>query len=59
MQFDNPANTEIHRNTTAMEILNDFPDGLDYLIAGVGTGGHIAGCAEVLKKFSRTQSAGS
>ncbi len=50
MQFDNPANTEIHRNTTAMEILRDFPDGLDYLIAGVGTGGHITGCAEVLKK---------
>jgi len=50
MQFDNPANTEIHRNTTAMEILHDFPDGFDYLIAGVGTGGHITGCAEVLKK---------
>jgi cysteine synthase len=50
MQFDNPANTEIHRNTTAMEILNDFPAGLDYLIAGVGTGGHITGCGEVLKK---------
>jgi cysteine synthase len=50
MQFDNPANTEVHRNTTAREILNDFPDGLDYLITGVGTGGHITGCAEVLKK---------
>jgi len=50
MQFDNPANTEIHRNTTALEIINDFPDGLDYLITGVGTGGHITGCAEVLKK---------
>jgi cysteine synthase len=50
MQFDNPANTEIHRNTTAQEIVNDFPDGLDYLITGVGTGGHITGCAEVLKK---------
>jgi len=50
MQFDNPANTEIHRNTTAKEIINDFPDGLDYLITGVGTGGHITGCAEVLKK---------
>jgi cysteine synthase len=49
MQFDNPANTEIHRNTTAQEIVNDFPDGLDYLITGVGTGGHITGCAEVLK----------
>ncbi len=50
MQFDNPANTDIHRTTTAMEILHDFPEGLDYLIAGVGTGGHITGCAEVLKK---------
>lgn len=50
MQFDNPSNTNIHRNTTAQEILNDFPDGLDYLITGVGTGGHITGCAEVLKK---------
>jgi cysteine synthase A len=50
MQFDNPANTEIHRTTTAMEILEDFPEGLDYLISGVGTGGHITGCAEVLKK---------
>jgi cysteine synthase A len=50
MQFDNPANTEIHKNTTAREIINDFPDGLDYLITGVGTGGHITGCAEVLKK---------
>ena len=43
MQFDNPANTEIHRNTTAQEILKDFPEGLDYLITGVGTGGHITG----------------
>jgi cysteine synthase A len=50
MQFDNPANTEIHRTTTAKEILDDFPEGLDYLISGVGTGGHITGCAEVLKK---------
>jgi cysteine synthase len=50
MQFDNPANTEIHRQTTALEIINDFPDGLDYLITGVGTGGHITGCAEILKK---------
>jgi cysteine synthase A len=50
MQFDNPANTEIHKSATAQEILNDFPDGLDYLITGVGTGGHITGCAEVLKK---------
>jgi cysteine synthase len=50
MQFDNPANTDIHRTTTAQEILKDFPEGLDYLISGVGTGGHITGCAEVLKQ---------
>jgi cysteine synthase len=49
MQFDNQANTEIHKNSTAPEIIKDFPDGLDYLITGVGTGGHITGCAEVLK----------
>jgi len=48
-QFENPANSEVHRNTTAQEILTDFPDGLDYLITGVGTGGHITGCAEILK----------
>ncbi len=48
-QFDNPSNTEIHRKTTAQEILNDFPDGLDYVITGVGTGGHITGVAEILK----------
>jgi cysteine synthase A len=50
MQFDNPSNTNIHKETTAQEIIIDFPDGLDYLITGVGTGGHITGCAEVLKK---------
>ncbi|MDS4026479.1 MAG: cysteine synthase A [Candidatus Contendobacter sp.] len=49
-QFENPANVAIHRRTTAQEILNDFPEGLDYLISGVGTGGHITGCAEVLKE---------
>ncbi len=49
-QFDNPANTEIHRKTTALEIANDFPEGLDYIITGVGTGGHITGVAEVLKE---------
>ncbi len=55
-QFDNPANTEIHRKTTAQEIINDFPDGLDYVITGVGTGGHITGVAEVLKaKFPALQ----
>ena len=54
MQFDNEANTLIHKTTTAQEILKDFPDGLDYLITGVGTGGHITGCAEVLKsKFPK------
>lgn len=55
-QFDNPANTEIHRKTTALEILADFPDGVDYLITGVGTGGHISGVAEILKeKFPNTK----
>jgi len=48
-QFDNPANIAVHQQTTAREILRDFPDGLDYLITGVGTGGHITGVAEVLK----------
>jgi cysteine synthase len=48
-QFDNPANSEVHRKTTAQEILADFPDGLDYMITGVGTGGHITGVAEILK----------
>lgn len=49
-QFENPANIAVHRETTAKEILVDFSDGLDYLITGVGTGGHIGGCAETLKK---------
>ncbi|MEO6855217.1 MAG: cysteine synthase A [Rhodoferax sp.] len=48
-QFENPANIAIHVRTTAQEILADFPDGLDALITGVGTGGHITGCAQVLK----------
>jgi cysteine synthase A len=48
-QFANPANVQVHRETTAKEIIADFGDGLDYLITGVGTGGHITGCAEVLK----------
>ena len=48
-QFDNPANVDAHVHTTAQEILADFPDGLDALITGVGTGGHITGCARVLK----------
>lgn len=49
-QFDNQANVEVHKRTTAREILEDFPDGLDYVITGVGTGGHITGVAAVLKK---------
>jgi cysteine synthase A len=49
-QFENPANIEIHARTTAREILADFPEGLDVLITGVGTGGHITGCARVLKQ---------
>jgi cysteine synthase A len=48
-QFDNPANIEVHVRTTAKEILADFPEGLDALITGVGTGGHITGCAQALK----------
>jgi cysteine synthase len=49
-QFENQANIDIHARTTALEILADFPEGLDYIVTGVGTGGHITGCAEVLKK---------
>jgi len=49
-QFNNESNTEIHRKTTATEVLADFSDGLDYVITGVGTGGHITALAEVLKK---------
>jgi len=49
-QFDNAANVEVHRKTTAREIIEDFPDGVDYVITGVGTGGHITGVAEVLKE---------
>jgi cysteine synthase len=48
-QFENPANIAVHVQTTAQEILADFPEGLDALITGVGTGGHITGCAQVLK----------
>jgi cysteine synthase A len=48
-QFDNPANIEVHARTTAQEILADFPDGIDAIITGVGTGGHITGVAQVLK----------
>ncbi|QEC66935.1 cysteine synthase A [Panacibacter ginsenosidivorans] len=49
-QFDNPANIDVHVKTTAQEILADFPDGVDFLITGVGTGGHITGVGEVLKQ---------
>ena len=50
-QFDNPANVEVHARTTAQEIAADFPSGVDALITGVGTGGHITACAQVLKKM--------
>jgi cysteine synthase A len=50
MQFDNPSNVAAHENFTAAEIVADFPNGVDYLITGVGTGGHITGVAKVLKK---------
>ena len=49
-QFENPANIDIHVRTTAQEILDDFPEGFDYLITGVGTGGHLTAVGEVLKK---------
>ena len=48
-QFENPANTEVHVRTTAQEILADFPNGIDAIITGVGTGGHLSGTARVLK----------
>ena len=48
-QFENPANIEVHARTTALEILADFPEGLDAIITGVGTGGHLTGVAQVLK----------
>jgi cysteine synthase A len=49
-QFDNPANIDVHLRTTAREVLDDFADGLDYLITGVGTGGHLTGVARALKQ---------
>ena len=48
-QFENDANVDIHRKATAREIIDDFPEGIDYLITGVGTGGHITGTTEILK----------
>jgi cysteine synthase A len=49
-QFENPANIEVHKTTSAQEILRDFGEGIDVLITGVGTGGHITGVSEVLKE---------
>ncbi len=49
MQFENQAGVEIHVQTTAQELLRDFPDGVDYLVTGVGTGGHLTGVGKVLK----------
>ncbi|OOG41297.1 cysteine synthase A [Polaromonas sp. A23] len=55
-QFENPANIDVHVRTTAQEILADFPQGVDYLITGVGTGGHLSGVAQALKaKFPNTK----
>jgi cysteine synthase len=55
-QFENPANVEVHVRTTAQEILADFPEGIDALITGVGTGGHLSGVARVLKaRFPQMQ----
>ena len=48
-QFENPANIDVHVRTTALEIANDFPNGVDVIITGVGTGGHLSGVAQVLK----------
>jgi len=48
-QFENPANIDVHVRTTALEIANDFPNGVDYIITGVSTGGHLSGVAQVLK----------
>ncbi|MBC8055563.1 MAG: cysteine synthase family protein, partial [Rhizobiales bacterium] len=50
-QFENPANIDVHVRTTAQEIAADFPSGIDAMITGVGTGGHITGCAQALKKM--------
>jgi len=48
-QFENPSNPSIHAQSTAQEILADFPEGIDYLVSGVGTGGHFTGVTKVLK----------
>jgi cysteine synthase A len=52
MQFDNPANPKVHYRETASEILQDFPEGFDIFITGVGTGGHISGVAKLMKEKS-------
>ena len=58
-QFENPANVDVHVQTTAQEILADFLDGIDVLITGVGTGGHLTGTAQVLKqKFPKIKEIG-
>ncbi|AER40639.1 MAG: cysteine synthase A [Flavobacteriales bacterium] len=49
-QFENLSNTNIHKSITSKEIIDSFPDGIDYFVTGVGTGGHITGIGEVLKK---------
>ena len=51
-QFENSSNPSIHYNTTAKEILADFPNGVDYLITGVGTGGHLTGIGKALKEVN-------
>lgn len=58
-QFENEANPLIHQTATATEIINDFPDGLDYFVSGIGTGGHISGVGQVLKnKFTKIKIVG-
>ena len=49
-QFENEANLRVHRETTAQEIVADFPEGIDFLVTGIGTGGHITGCAQVMRE---------
>ncbi len=51
-QFENSSNPTVHYNTTAKEILADFPQGVDYLITGVGTGGHLSGIGKALKEVN-------